>query len=82
MPEYINPDPSRFDFEVDSSGKQTGCLVCKKCKGEIMAVHRIVSLWLKDGPGPCAGTGQTESEQVPYCPRCETKPSDRGVRYV
>lgn len=82
MPEFVNPDASRFDFELDQAGKQTGGLVCKKCKAEIQAVHRVVSLWLRDGPGPCAGTGQTDSEQIPYCPKCDPKPSERGVRYV
>lgn len=45
---------------------------CKTCDGEIKAVIRYVSVW--DGPGPCAGSGEVETKQEPYCPNCEVKP--------
>ena len=35
---------------------------------------RLDSVWFKNGPGPCAGTGETRGRIVEYCPNCEQKP--------
>ena len=34
MSDFMNPSPSKYDFELDTSGKPNGDLVCKACKGE------------------------------------------------
>jgi hypothetical protein len=52
---------------------------CNACKSDIQAVTQYRSVWLSDGPGPCAGTGEVEHHIIPYCPNCDPKPSDRGV---
>lgn len=52
-----------------------------QCGSDIEAVLQYRSVWLSDGPGPCAGTGEVEHHVVPYCPKCDPKPSDRGVTH-
>jgi hypothetical protein len=47
----------------------------------IEVVLQYRSVWLSDGPGPCAGTGEVERHFVPYCPVCDPKPPERGVTY-
>lgn len=49
-----------------------GRWICTTCGGEIKAVVRYFPIW--DGPGPCAGSGEVETKQEPYCPNCEVKP--------
>lgn len=77
MPEFVNPKPDKYDFELDAKGAQTGALVCKKCKSSIMAKTVTHPIW--DGPFPCSGSGRVHSEQVPYCPKCEKEPSSFGT---
>jgi len=75
MPEYINPDPSRFNVLPDG-----GCS-CKRCGGDIHAIPQTRSIWYENGPGPCAGSGETETVAIPYCPKCDPVPSSRGVTF-
>ena len=49
------------------------------CGADIEAVTQYRSVHLSDGPGLFAGTGEVEHHIIPYCPKCDPKPSDRGV---
>ena len=49
---------------------------CLDCNVGIMAVERIHSI--HDGLFPLSGSGKVEREQIPYCPKCEEKPSTHG----
>jgi hypothetical protein len=60
--------PGNFDFYQ----RQGDRWACRTCGSEIKAVIRHASIW--DGPGPCAGSGEVETYQEPYCPQCEVKP--------
>lgn len=46
--------------------------ICKTCGSTIMASIKYAPIW--DGPFPCSGSGEVESYQLPYCPKCEVKP--------
>lgn len=61
--------PGNFKFYEQREGKW----FCKTCQGVIAAVNRHVSVW--DGPGPCAGSGEVDTFQLPYCPNCEERPT-------
>ncbi len=51
--------------------------VCTNCDSEIQQATIIHSIW--DGPFSCSGSGKTAKEFVPYCPKCEEKPSSNGT---
>lgn len=55
--------------------------VCDRCGTPIASVTQMRSVWLSDGPGPCAGTGEVEQHIVPFCPLCDPKPSRTGVTF-
>ena len=61
---------------TESEGKE-GVGFVHKCGIEILAVSRAHPIW--DGPFPCSGSGQCHYEQVPYCSKCEEKPSSSGA---
>ncbi|MGC9611004.1 MAG: hypothetical protein ABSE68_02175 [Minisyncoccia bacterium] len=46
---------------------------CKKTGAEILMVPAVHSIW-QDGPGPCAGDGETQTVFHLYCPDCEKEP--------
>lgn len=48
---------------------------CNKCNSEIQAIEQTQSLHLS---GSLAGFGETRREMIPYCPKCESKPSSQG----
>jgi hypothetical protein len=50
---------------------------CVTCGSEIQYVEVIRPIW--DGPFACSGSGQTAKEFVPYCPKCEQRPSVHGT---
>lgn len=51
---------------------------CNKCSSLILGHEQIVSLTVK---GTLMGFGETTRRIVPYCPKCESKPSDVGHSY-
>jgi len=52
---------------------------CRKCGSWIMAKDQSCSVWLSDGPGPCAGTGEVRHRTVCWCPTCHPEPKDRDI---
>lgn len=56
-------------------GEQT--YECAQCGEEILDAEVAHPIW--DGPFPCSGSGRCHYEAVPYCPKCETKPSFNGT---
>jgi len=50
---------------------------CWDCGEGILAAQVIHPIW--DGPFPLSGSGRCSTENVPYCPKCELKPSSRGT---
>lgn len=68
----MSKDMSQYEHQPDDSWK------CKKCGSDIMAARVAHPIWLTDGPGPCAGTGEVEYEEIPYCPKCEQPPNFHG----
>jgi len=58
----------------DAKGKQT--YECGQCGGEVMATN--VAHPILDSPICCSGSGRVRNEQVPYCPKCETRPRGSG----
>jgi hypothetical protein len=73
--EHPVPKDKKWTQQPDGSWK------CDICSSDILAVLQYRSVWLSDGPGPCAGTGEVEHHVIPYCPKCDPKPSDRGVTH-
>lgn len=47
---------------------------CGKCGGVKLEETVSDSVWFRNGPSPCAGTGETRGRTVEYCPNCEEKP--------
>jgi len=55
---------------------------CKKCGSVIMGKEQIASLHMPSSSGmSLAGFGETIRRTIPYCPKCETEPSDSGIAY-
>ena len=61
---------------TESTGKE-GVGYTHNCGTEILGETVAHPIW--DGPFPCSGRGQCEYETVPYCPKCEEKPSFHGA---
>ena len=51
---------------------------CKKTGVLMLAEKTGRSIWVDDGPGPCAGTGEVRMVVEVYCPECTEKPSVRN----
>lgn len=67
----------RTEEVTEKTTKQPdGTYVCKKCGERILVA--IVAHPIHDGPFPLSGSGKCKYEDVPYCPKCETKPSFHG----
>jgi hypothetical protein len=56
--------------------------VCKKCGSEIEAVVAFMAVHDERLRDSCAGPGRIWQLPIPYCSRCEDKPSDRGCIHV
>lgn len=68
------PDPKddwRYYVLPDST------YACWRCGTEISLKTVFLSVHVKDMP--LVGTQEARQNQVPYCPKCERKPSDRGI---
>lgn len=48
-----------------------------KCGTALLAAP--VKHSIHDGPGSLSGSGDVVTETVPYCPNCESKPSENGA---
>ena len=57
--------PDRFEY------------ACATCNSDIQGATVAHPIW--DGPFPYSGSGRVYNEVVPYCPKCETKPSFSGT---
>ena len=66
---------ARYDYDA-----QTNTLYCKKCRSVIMGKIQHQSVWIRGMC--CAGTGEVVDATIPYCPKCDKKPDDRGVVYT
>lgn len=55
---------------------ENGDFTCTKCGSEILIAE--ISHSVHDGPFPLSGSGKVHREQMPYCPKCETKPNSIG----
>jgi hypothetical protein len=60
------------EFEGDKPG---GALIHKNCGQHINVAITGRSLWLENGPGPCAGTGQVVQVGELYCTQCDQEPT-------
>jgi hypothetical protein len=56
--------------------QEDGSYKCRDCGSDILAAK--VAHPIHDGPFPLSGSGRCEYENVPYCPKCERKPSFHG----
>ena len=63
---------ANFTGEPDSIGWR-----CKETKVLILAEKTGRSIWVEDGPGPCAGDGEVRLVVEAYCPECGSKPEVR-----
>lgn len=61
---------------TESTGKE-GEGYKHKCGETIMSARVHHPIW--DGPFKCSGGGEVKVEEVPYCPKCETKPNPYGA---
>lgn len=50
---------------------------CWECDAEVQCKTRRMSV--HDGPFPLSGYGRVESVLTPWCPNCESEPSDTGI---
>jgi hypothetical protein len=51
---------------------------CLECKREIAYVIAYMTIHDIRFGSKCAGNGRVERAPIPYCPHCESKPSDYG----
>jgi len=51
--------------------------LCWECGSEIQAITQSQSVHFAEFA--LAGGGEVRHKTIPYCPKCETKPSDRGI---
>ncbi len=56
-----------------------GAYVCWECGSIILQKQVNHPVWYREGPGPCAGSGEVRGELVPYCPKCDPEPKDCPV---
>lgn len=54
-------------------------LSCFDCGGDARAHQVSSSEWYRNGPGVCAGSGRTQTNYVPYCPKCDPIPTSVGI---
>ncbi len=47
---------------------------CKETNVLMLAEKTGRSIWLDNGPGPCAGSGEVRMVIEVYCPTCGSKP--------
>ncbi len=84
IPEFAEKDGQKF---MRSRGRQTIYrvvrkegdnqeYVCNSRDSEILGA--TVAHPIHDGPFPLSGSGKCEYETVPYCPKCEQRPSFHG----
>jgi hypothetical protein len=60
---------------INESTRQGGGWV-HQCGAVLLAAH--VTHPIHDSAIPLAGSGQVYTETVPYCPKCQSKPSPNG----
>lgn len=59
--------------------KQGDIYICSDCNATILSVTVTHSIHLPGGLlGGIAGFGEVVSEEVPYCPNCDSKPNPQG----
>jgi len=56
----------------------TGYWKCRKCGARIVGKRQACPVWLSDGPGPCAGTGEVRYVDIYWCPGCDKEPPSHG----
>lgn len=56
--------------------KEEGSWTCKTCGSIIKEAWIHHPMW--DKRFTCAGYGEVAIERVPFCPKCEEKPSSQG----
>jgi hypothetical protein len=54
-----------------------GTYACWRCGAEISLKTVFLSVHIEGMP--LVGTGEVRQKQVPYCPKCEKEPSERGI---
>lgn len=69
---YIIKDKVIYVKRIDNTGDMT----CFGCGSDILSATVTRSIW--DGPFKMSGSGKVQKEEVPYCPKCEEKPSYHG----
>ena len=69
--EYLRRKGNNFAYKKTAEGYE-----CTDCGSEIMSAIVIHPIW--DGPFLGSGSGRCHNEKVPYCPKCDEKPSSSG----
>lgn len=55
---------------------------CNKCGSLILGHEQIVSLHMPSGSAMAGmGFGETTRRIIPYCPKCESEPSNTAISY-
>lgn len=70
---YQQKDGSQLLYKTVNQGEDWNCTVCGS---EIQGAE--IKHSIHDGPFPLSGSGKVYTEFVPYCPKCEQKPT-RGT---
>lgn len=55
-----------------------GAITCKVCGDHIESVSALMSIHFLQIRTICAGAGETKRVTIPYCAKCEEKPSAHG----
>jgi len=74
---FMRPLGRSIVYKVVTEKGNNQTYACNDCGSEISGTTVTHSIW--DGPGPCSGSGEVRSETVPYCPKCEERPSPYGI---
>jgi len=72
---YLRPAGRKLVYRLAGHGKNQ-YYSCVGCGSEVQSV--LVAHPIHDGPFPLSGSGRCSYEQVPFCPKCEEKPSSHG----
>lgn len=73
----VNEFRAWLQRELEESFEELeGATICRSCKTPPQAVTCFVSIHFTEFGDRCAGSGQVQQVDLPFCPLCETVPTD------
>jgi hypothetical protein len=70
-----NGETGKIYYQTSSGGERSE-IKCVDCDSDVLDMERRHPVW--DGPFPLSGSGRVVTAHIPYCPKCEEVPKERG----